>query len=187
VNYIRRFQPGYKSLQEYIQLHGGLTDCKGIAIKYQRGFLNNASHAFDLLEFLFLQPINFENFSIQKAIYDAFSYDPTISGSFNFKGTPVTLLGLDDVSYTVFEIEISFLSFRIDISESGNTIKIYSRDKGTKRLKEDIGFTKTSLLDEYMLPIIDKALAAINNQQAEDNFLQAAVLNNNMIEIVNSI
>ena len=60
VNYIRRFQPAYIQLKKNLQRKLEIDSCKGINIKYQKGLLNNGSHAFDLIEFLFNAKIRFD-------------------------------------------------------------------------------------------------------------------------------
>ena len=50
VNYMRRFHPVYQELKEWIAAQPTKTSLQNIIVKYKRGFLNNASHAIDLLE-----------------------------------------------------------------------------------------------------------------------------------------
>lgn len=187
VNYMRRFQPAFRELRAFFNEEDNrLANCRAINIKYQRGFLNNAGHAFDLLEYLFQQPLWFQNFSAQKIVYDAFNYDPTITAGFTYNEVPVALLGLDNLSYTIFEVEFLFPAFRVSVLNSGDSIRLFRADNETKQLKEDTSFAKLSILDKYMVPVIDTALEAVQKEDVKDNFLEAASLNLRILEIINS-
>ena len=79
INYFRRFLPSYIKLKvQYSNLlaFSNLRECR---IEYCRGFLNSASHGFDLLEFLFDRPVNLEGVEISATEFDVFQEDPTLS------------------------------------------------------------------------------------------------------------
>ena len=185
VNYMRRFQPAYDKLKKVITKQVNLSGCKGINIKYQRGFLNNGSHAFDLLEFLFDKPIALKNFICRYAVFDAFSYDPTVSGSFTFDGCPVTTLGIEKVVYPIFEIELFFHSMKIVICHSGDEVRFYENEKG-KELVENQKIRQSNILSQYMLPVLKKATQLFKNSEP-DNFLQAVELNKKIIHVISAI
>lgn len=188
VNYIRRFQPAYGQLKRYIGKLSARSDCKGINIKYQRGFVNNGSHAFDLLEFLFDKPFLMKGFHIEKAAFDAFGYDPTISGTCSFNKYPVTILGLENISYPVFEIEIFFSSQKIVICHSGDEIRVYTKKENSTATMEVQELRQTAILDRYMLPVVAHALKmVVNKKDIPDNFLQAVRLNKELLKIVSTI
>lgn len=184
VNYIRRFQPAYEKLRlQLVKQRVGKT-CKGINIKYQRGFLNNASHAFDLLEFLFDKPFSLEGFIKTSSVYDAFQNDPTISGSCSFLEIPVTVLGIPDAGYAVFEIELFFADGKIVICHSGDEIRYYNLDKKLKTLSENKSNRRINILTKYMLSVRDKGLELLHSKNRNDNFLKAVDLNKRIVGIV---
>lgn len=180
VNYIRRFQPAYHELKESLQ--NDLDTCRGISIKYQRGFLNNGSHAFDLLEYIFRTEIDFSRFSTGNAVFDAFSFDPTITGSCSLNEIPVTLLGIVDATYAIFEIELFFPSHKIVICHSGDEIRFYISQ--SRNLVEDMQMRKSGILSRYMLPVVNMALKCLENPIEPDNFLNSIALNKKMLHVI---
>lgn len=187
VNYIRRFQPAYQKLKKLIIKQHTSTSCTGINIKYQRGLLNNGGHAFDLLEFLFDKPFSFQNFKVQLAAFDAFDYDPTVSGSCTFEGCPVTIIGIEKANYPIFEMELFFPSKKMVICHSGDEVRHYEQIKNQRMLVENHKHRQTEILSNYMLPVINKALQLLKNKNESDNFLQAVELNKKIIHVISGI
>lgn len=187
VNYIRRFQPAYERLKKILKRQLALSACTGINIKYQKGLLNNGGHAFDLLEFLFDKPFCFDKFKKQHVVFDAFSYDPTVSGSCYFSGFPVTMLGVEKAVYPIFEIELFFSSMKIVVCHSGDEIRFYEYIKKEKVLMENTSLRLSNILSSYMLPVINKALKIIENKNEPDNFLQAVELNKKIVHVISNI
>jgi hypothetical protein len=186
VNYIRRFQPAYKEAKSRLKNFQGNDNPASIIIKYKRGFLNNASHAVDLLEYLFETPFSFQNFSFSGFAFDVFDNDPTLSGSCIFLNLPVHFIGLTGSSYPIFEIEIFNKNSKVVICHSGNEIRYYFiNDK--EELKEDITLRQENILTTYMLAVIDEALDSLVNQSSEDNFLSSLDLNEKMLHIIDTL
>ena len=183
VNYMRRFQPAYKVLKERLKKNYRRDSLKEIVIKYKRGFLNNASHAVDLLEYLFDELFDFKNFQAQKWEFDSFEYDPTLTGTCLYMDKPVSFDGICDVQYPVFDIEIFYSDAKIAICRSGNEIRYYSMNNGDE-LEEDHSERQTDILDTYMIPVINEALDLINKKENNDNFMQALMINKRMLEII---
>ena len=135
VNYFRRFQPAFIALQK--KLSSILeTEClTNICIRYQRGFCNNASHALDLLEFLCDRPFEISDVKTHNLKCDQLENDPTLSLqgflSLNSKNSAqkiapyvnINILGLTDVEYSHFELELYFKRSKVLIRDSGNTIE----------------------------------------------------------------
>jgi hypothetical protein len=186
VNYIRRFQPEYKEAKNRLKNVDRNDNPESIIIKYKRGFLNNASHAVDLLEFLFETPFSFQNFSVSDFVYDVFDNDPTLSGSCNFLNVPVYFIGITGTSYPIFEIEIFNKNSKVVICHSGNEIRYYIKND-KEELKEDILFRQENILTTYMLPVIDQALECLVNPLSEDNFLSSLELNKKMLHIIDTL
>lgn len=185
VNYMRRFHPSYKQLKEWVasqQLRSGL---RNIIVKYKRGFLNNASHAIDLLEFLFEEPFMATAFQVQQADFDAFSYDPTLTASCIYLQQPLLFCGVTDVPYGVFELELYFQTAKVVICHSGDEIRIY-KPNNQGALVEDKTLRKTGILKEYMLPVIQKALHLLKGE-GEDNFLSSLQMNWRILNLLEPI
>lgn len=185
VNYMRRFQPGYKLAKERLSKIPPDT-FRGINIKYKRGFLNNAGHAIDLIEFLTGQPFRFENFKTSDARFDAFPNDPTLTGSCNFMGQPVSITGLCDVDYPVFEIEFFYRQGKVVICHSGNEIRYYSSSegKGLVEVRED---RQENILDNYMQPVIGEAIDLLQKTKSADNFVSSLRINEEILKIIEPI
>lgn len=187
VNYIRRFQPAFFDLKKHIALVRQAEQCTAIIVKYQRGFLNNASHAFDLLEFLFQEEISFEGFQMQSHVFDAFDYDPTITGTFSFGSVPVSIIGLPNSAFTVFELELFFNRQKVVICHSGNEIRFYNPELDNPALIENFEARINNILSEYMLPVVHFGRELVQHPSMKDNFLQAASLNKRMLTLLSQI
>lgn len=181
VNYIRRFQPAYFDLQTRILNLSKVDECVQIVIKYKRGVVNNGSHAFDLLQYLFNKEIVFKNYVQYLKNFDAFDNDPTVSGSFLYGKIPVTLIGLSQISYPVFEIEIYFQNNTIYISDSGNSI-IIKQIKLTENVRTKTEILGTEILNDYMLPVVNRTYDLFENKLDKDNFIESVDLNLNIIQ-----
>jgi GR25 family glycosyltransferase involved in LPS biosynthesis len=181
INYIRRFQPGYKETKERILECSKGQSLQGVIIKYKRGFLNNASHAIDLLEYIFETAFDFEKFHSSASVFDAFDYDPTITATCLFHEVPVNFAGFANISYAVFEIELFFSSCKVVICHSGNEVRYYYDDKGN--WNEHLGERQTALLDSYMVPVIDRAVDLYNGN-GEDNFMSSLRLNKAVLKTI---
>jgi predicted dehydrogenase len=183
VNYIRRFQPGYKEAKERILKCNENQSLQGIIIKYKRGFLNNASHAIDLLEYFFEKVFDFKNFQSSASVFDAFDYDPTITATCLFHDVPLSFAGFANTSYAVFEIELFFSSLKLVICHSGNEIRYYYDDKGN--WNEHLEERQTALLDRYMVPVMDRAVDLYNGD-GEDNFISSLRLNKAILQTIDT-
>jgi len=177
VNYIRRFQPGYRLLQKRLQQILMTDRISHVIVRYQRGILNNGSHALDLLNFLTNETTTIiSDVKIASKTYDAFSYDPTLSGNLLLNSSiPVSLIGFTNVSFSIFELEIYTGSWKISIEESGNTIRYFKNRKG--ELIEDKRLLQSNVLKDYMIPVVDYAIDCLGNKK-ETNFESALSLNN---------
>jgi hypothetical protein len=183
VNYMRRFQPAYKIAKEKLKNDFDQTSLKEIIVKYRRGFLNNASHAVDLLEYLYDEPFYFTNFHIQTFTFDSFDHDPTLTGCCFYLDQPVNFVGICDVTYPSFEIEIFYADSKIVICHSGNEIRYYTKREDSD-LREDQGERQTNILDKYMIAVIKEAIDLFNKRKTSDNFIPALMINKRMLEII---
>ena len=188
VNYIRRFQPAFFWLKQFIEKivrHEGLTN---IGIRYQRGFINNCSHAFDLLSYLISTPIELNFLQKQNLVFDHFESDPTLSLLANWNGVNVCVLGLSNVQFSNFEIDLYFNSYKIAISNSGNEIEIFQSRVGSRSLNPLIlneQLSKKDCLSDYMLFVVQYALELLKNDTLNDNFSESLDLNLSMLNYLN--
>ena len=185
VNYMRRYQPAYELMKERLSHSFDRTCLRAINVKYCRGFLNNASHAVDLLEYLYDEPFDFRGFNLQRAEFDSFDYDPTLTGSCSYLDHPVSITGVSKIGYAVFEIEIFYADSKIVVCHSGDEIRYYVKSEGM--LKENVQERQKAILDRYMVPVVDEALDLYFKRKIEDNFISALNVNKRMLEIIELI
>jgi len=129
VNYTRRFLPAYIRLKKHFVMLMQVESLKCCAIRYQRGFLNNASHALDLAQFLTGWDISKARLGISKRVYDEFSNDPTATCAGEWNGTFLSILGLPEVRFSLFEIDFFFERSAIRLRDRGDTIELASSGK----------------------------------------------------------
>jgi predicted dehydrogenase len=188
VNYMRRFQPDFIILKEEISKHCISEKLNHISIRYQRGFLNNCSHALDLLSFILDKILTITSPKIIESENDHFENDPTLSMYFNWDNTQVHILGLTNINFSIFEIELYFENNRISILDAGNKIKWMKSSVEEKKLftnKEfELKIHENSLIN-YMVPIIELATKYLKQNIIEDNFLTSIELNRKLINLIN--
>lgn len=188
VNYIRRFQPSFNWLKKFIEdllISEKLTH---VAIRYQRGFINNCSHAFDLISYLTSRPIDLRNLQKQNVVYDHFQNDPTLSLLANWNDVNVNVLGLSNVHFSHFEIDLYFSTFKIAIKESGDQIDIFESEIHgifLNPLKCNEKLSRKNCLKNYMLEVVDSALNLLNSESNADNFIESVNLNLLMLKYLN--
>ena len=171
VNYIRRFQPGFISLKENVKEILAGERLTNVAIRYQRGFVNNASHAFDLVGFLAGKEIQLDNIHTKNKVFDAFPADPTLTLTADWQGANFAAVGLSNVKFSLFEIDLYFEYHKIAIREAGNIIEVYKAEKGDNFFKPlEKKSIQTNCLQDYMKPVMDAAKRVLAGEQA-DNFM----------------
>lgn len=186
VNYIRRFQPAFQNLKNFIAALPETELLTNVSIRYQRGFINNCSHAFDLLQFLFQKPFVPADFIINRKVFDHFQNDPTVSGSCDWLGANMSILGLQNVSFSHFEIDLYFKYRKIQIREAGNQISFFTAvafEPNFSPLVIDDTLTMPHSIADYMIPVAAKAIGLLENQ-SDDNFMEAIELNKTMLNIL---
>jgi len=184
VNYIRRFQPSFIYLKDLFQGMLKTEVLTNINIRYQKGFVNNCSHAFDLLEYLLDSEISLIDIKIHNIVFDHFPDDPTLSLLAIWNGTNVNVHGLNDVFFSHFEIDLYFTTHKICITESGHTIKVYKSIGILSPLKIQNELTRVQCLQDYMKHVIDHAYCLLNQDITTDNFIQSVNLNKIMLKIL---
>lgn len=184
VNYFRRYQPVFIELKKIINSYNSLPE--NVLVKYQRGFLNNFSHAADLLAFLF-NNVDYRSVNIVSKVYDEFKDDPTISFTALLGSTAINVVGLTHVKYSYFEIELFFPDKKIDLLNNGNQIIHYTAEpyeKFYKPLKEVSRSGNDNLLDNYMVHVYEQ-VHDVYNKRVADGFLSALNMNKALLTIIN--
>ncbi len=185
VNYIRRFQPSFIDLKVLVEEMLLKEKLVNINITYQKGFLNNASHAFDLLQFLFNQNLVLKDVMVTNKEFDFFKNDPTLSLLANWNNVPVNVTGLTNISFTIFELELFFNSRRIKITDSGKNITVYTIPDSQPFLLPliiDEKNSQSNCIKNYMELVIAKAQTILLKNENSDNFMDSISLNKEMIK-----
>ncbi len=116
VNYSRRYSPGHQALRQRIRF-GELGAIQSIAGFYTKGTLHNGTHWFDLARFLIGEVTEVRGFN---RLYED-SEDPTLDVRLNFQGgASGSLLGLEAIAYSLFEMDIVGTLGRVRIVDSGH-------------------------------------------------------------------
>jgi hypothetical protein len=189
VNYFRRFHPSFIKLKSVIKILANEDKLKNIIVRYQRGFLNNCSHAFDLIEFLLEKKLDLDNFFIYNKDYDSFENDPTISLVGSFSNISINFIGLQNVKYSYFEIELFFQNCSIKIEESGNIVKFYNAQFENKTfflpLSENRSNRIKNAIKNRMKYVVSESLNLLQENKS-DNFLTALDLNKRLLTLLNN-
>lgn len=182
VNYMRRFLAPYQRLRDRIREWQVGPRLRSLVIRYHRGFLNNAGHALDLMEFLFDRRVDLDGFAVLRSTNDAFQADPTLTASFDFEGAPVLLLGFPHSLYPIFDLELNFDDRRIQIADLGDRIVYHKPLPEGRALHVDDALTESGCLDDYMLPVFETGLQLWREgKRNEANFDAASRLNLAMV------
>ena len=129
INYTRRFQPSFEKLKKRFAHQLTQESLRTISVRYQRGFLNNASHALDLIQFLTGWDILSAKVHSFQCVRDEFPNDPTLSGHGNWNGVALSILGLPNVKFSFFEIDFFFERSAIRLRDRGENIEFADADE----------------------------------------------------------
>ena len=99
---------------------------RACTIRYQRGFLNNASHAIDLLQFLLGWKIASAAPVVTHSAADEFAEDPTISCCFDWDDAFISIVGLPYVQFSLFEVDLFFDRDAVRIRDRGELVELHS-------------------------------------------------------------
>lgn len=174
VNYTRRFQPAYFKLQQRVRALLESQQLSACAIRYQRGFLNNASHAIDLLQFLTGWSLSDLNMNVTAAVRDEFPDDPTVSGIGNWNGALVSLLGLPQVRFSLFELDLFFERDALRLRDRGDTCDFASSAEPDLYYSPlQTAETMLNCLGSPFQSIYDFAEAVLSSDSVADNFAES--------------
>lgn len=124
VNYTRRFLPSYANLRRELSRMLAKGPLRAIAVRYQRGFLNNASHAIDLVQFLTGWDVRQARAQVVESVKDEFPDDPTLTCQARWNGASLSIVGLPSVRFSLFEIDFFFDRDAVRLRDRGDTIEL---------------------------------------------------------------
>ncbi len=188
VNYMRRFQPDFILLAKEIQKQQKKSPLISLAIRYQRGLINNCSHAFDLLSFLFEREMRLDGVVTGPKVFDNFDNDPTFSLIANWNEVFVNIMGLPNVRFSHFEIDLFFSHHKIAIRDSGNTIDWFfaSESNGFLKPLELISAkSRKDCIKDYMIGVCEYTHELLENPGKSDNFMNVVEMNKSIIKLIN--
>jgi hypothetical protein len=187
VNYTRRFQPNYLLIKERLINILKNERITNISITYQRGFLNNCSHALDILSFLINLKIDFTKFVKSKLNFDSFELDPTISAIGYQDEINISIIGLANVRFSFFEIDLCFENTKVTLIDSGRDCIVAQSSENKlyfQPLKVNNNQTIKDCLRDQMKFVINSAYQHLTNADVQDNFLESIELNQNMLNFI---
>ena len=185
VNFFRRFQPGMIRLKQKIVSVLGEDQCTNIIVTYQRGFHNNASHAIDLLEYLWGSTIDLAGARLNHHVSDEFDADPTLSMSCIWNGINVQFIGLTGVQFSHLEISIYFTRKAVLLKDGGNEIEILLTPSpcGNYYPKLSLQSREVGVLDDYMVNVVDHAKRILRKEEPCDNFPESVSISKRILEL----
>lgn len=185
VNFFRRFQPGIIQLRNEISAVLVEESCTNIVVSYQRGFHNNASHAIDLLEYLFGSTFDLSKAQITHKTVDEFDTDPTMSISFFWNGICVQFVGLVHVEFSHFDIAIYFTRKAVLLKNGSNEIEwLTSTSKcGSFYPKLKLQSRRTAVVDNYMSNVVSYAKLLLNGNEQNSNFLESIGISQQILKL----
>ncbi|MDR7306035.1 Gfo/Idh/MocA family oxidoreductase [Rhodoferax saidenbachensis] len=116
VNYSRRFVFAWRLLVGSRAISA--------TIKYAKGIKHNGTHAIDLCRMLFGECLEAVPLSGKN---DHWDHDPTVTAFLRFERCPEVLLqGLDERSFTLFEVDVVGTDYRVIVDQDGRRIRRFS-------------------------------------------------------------
>lgn len=185
VNFFRRFQPGIIQLRKEIGNVLAEEGCTNIVVSYQRGFHNNASHAIDLLEYLFGSTFDLSAAQITHKTSDEFDTDPTMSVSCFWNGVSVQFIGLADVEFSYFDIAIYFTRKAVLLKNGSNEIEWLTTTpkSGNFYPKLKLQSRRTAVVDNYMNNVVSHAKLLLNGNEQISNFLESISISQRILAL----
>lgn len=187
VNYFRRFLPAYKELASQVTDISQSQQLTNIVIRYQRGFINNCSHAIDLLQYLLGRIIPLHQISIHNEQFDHFIDDPTLSLQGFYENASVSITGLTGIEFSFFEVDIFFENTGILIRKGGDIVSVFTKpavSEGRTRISLPKDINMEGCIKDYMKPIPKLVFAFLEGTILEDNFLEAAHMNKQLLQYI---
>jgi hypothetical protein len=178
VNYSRRFLPAYAALAQKVKSLLSSDSLRLCEVRYQRGFLNNASHALDLLQFFTGWNIATARVRVLHSEKDEFPRDPTISCAGMWNGAQLSIVGLPRVEFSLFEIDLFFGRKAIRLRDRGDTIEFAEPGGARSGYHGPLVTRKTSRgnLEDSFKNLYRQVQRMLRNPSEPDNFAQSIEL-----------
>ena len=145
-----------------------------IVVKYYKGWLNYASHALDIIQFLLNKELDFHNIIETNRFIDFLSTDPSIS--LDIKGNVnISCLAIESLN-ALWEVDFYFENFRVKLISGGQIIQLYKENK--------LVWAKENQLKDYMVGVLNEALFLLKEKNKHDNFIKSLELNKKMLSII---
>lgn len=188
VNFFRRFQPGIIQLKKEIEDILVEERCTNIVVTYQRGFHNNASHAIDLLEFLFGATIDLSEAKVSHCVCDEFDADPTLSVSCVFNDANLQFVGLAHAEFSHFDISIYFQRSAVFLKNGCDEIEISSAStkQGNYYPKLVSRSRQIGVVENYMINVVACAKKILEDEEEHDNFLGSIGISERILKLKES-
>ena len=172
INYFRRFHHNYKDLQDLIKKENNKS--LKIVVKYYKGWMNYASHALDIIQYLLNIELDFNNVTESHRFIDFHPSDPSIS--LEIKGSVnISCLAIESLR-PLWEVEFYFENFIIKLIGGGQIIQFYKENT--------LVWVKKHQLKDYMVDVLNEALVLIKQKNKDDNFIECLELNKKMLLII---
>jgi len=126
VNYIRRFEPGVRTMKAFIE-KAGLGDFVKGTVWYSKGLLNNASHFIDLLNFVFGPPEEIKLITNNPQRQTADDCEPDFM--LRYFGAPIYFLSGREENYSVRSMQLLGSRGALRYSQGGAEIDFYPIEK----------------------------------------------------------
>lgn len=185
VNFHRRFQPGMVRLSQRIADLLRSERCTNIAVRYQRGIHNNASHAMDLLQYLFDRQMDLGGACILASHHEEFSDDPTMTVASQWHDVPVLWQGLTGLRASVLDIDLYFERTSFHLTDGGDML-VERHAAATDRPPYPLAAERhrqDGLLAEPMLHVLDHILAMLQSPAIPDNFLDSINISRQLLAL----
>jgi len=189
VNFHRRFQPRIADLRDRVQARAAQEPCIQVVVKYQRGFHNNASHAMDLLAFLFGKRFEPTDFRIGQAVFDEFPADPTLSAHCRWGGTSVQFTGLAGARFSHFEIELYFPTQAVFLRKGSDEVEFLSTPARQGAFHPALRSDEvwSGVLQNHMAAVVAQARRMLADPSMPDNFLEGTKISRNIVQITREL
>jgi predicted dehydrogenase len=121
VNHTRRFDPAHRRLRDLVRSNS-LGALLGGHVDYYGGFRHIGVHLVDLLLFLFERGVKAEN--LRYRCESRFPSDPTLDGLLKVDGATITLSGVPEKHYQLFEVSLLFEKGQIKLTDFGQRVDV---------------------------------------------------------------
>lgn len=124
ISYNRNHSVFSKKIREIITAQFPDQHPLNVSIRYQRGFLNNCSHALSLCQLLLNKKFSLNSFDVFEKKFDYFKTDPTLTAVGVWHNTSLVLNGLSHVPYPFLDILITYQDGFVSIFDCANKVSV---------------------------------------------------------------